>query len=284
MQQWQIGEVRITSIVELEGASPGTYAIPSAVPEAVLRHEWLQPNFVDANGNLVMRVQMLVVESQGRRIGIDTCIGNDKERANPFFHRLQLPFLSSLESAGFARDSIDTVICTHLHVDHIGWNTMLVDGRWVPTFPNARYLFGSREWEHWSTYGMHEDGDLFGDSVQPVIDAGLADLVELGHEVTSEVVLEPTPGHTPGHQSVHITSGGGEALITGDALHHPVQCAEPGWPSSFDSDEALAAQTRRDLLARYADTDVLVIGTHFGGPGAGHVISDGETWRFNAAR
>ena len=156
---------------------------------------------------------------------------------------------------------------------------MLVDGEWVPTFPNARYLIGRVESEHWDAYGVHEDGDVYGDSVRPVIAAGLVDLVEFGHRVTDEVVMEPTPGHSPGHQSVHITSGGAEALITGDVMHHPIQMCEPEWESLFDSDVAHARSTRRELLARYADTDVLVIGTHFAGPGAGRIVADGDAWR-----
>ena len=211
MQQWQVGDVTVTSVVELEATIPGTFMIPKAEAAAVQQHEWLQPHFAAANGDLVIRIQMLVLESEGRRIAIDTCVGNDKDRTNPVFHRMQLPFLEHLETAGFEPGSIDTVICTHLHQDHVGWNTMLVDGKWVPTFPNARYLFGTIEWDHWLAHGIHADGDVFGDSVRPVMDAGQADLVELGYEVTSEVRLEPTPGHSPGspERAHHVARRGG---------------------------------------------------------------------------
>ena len=279
MNQWQIGDVKVTSVVELEAPLPGKLVIPSAGADAVKRHSWLAPHFASEDGLIHLRIQMLVVESQGRRIAIDTCLGNDKPRTSEFFSHLQTPFLEHLTAAGFPRESIDTVVCTHLHVDHVGWNTMLVDGSWVPTFPNARYLIGRVESEHWDAYGVHEDGDVYGDSVRPVIEAGLVDLVDFGHRVTDDVVMEPTPGHSPGHQSVHITSKGHEALITGDVMHHPVQCAEPDWESTFDSDVAAARATRRELLARYAGTDVLVIGTHFAGPGSGHIVADGDAWR-----
>jgi glyoxylase-like metal-dependent hydrolase (beta-lactamase superfamily II) len=157
---------------------------------------------------------------------------------------------------------------------------MVVDGRWVPTFPNARYLFARAEWEHWRSAGDQPDGDVVGDSVRPVVEAGLADLVEPGHRLTDEVWLEPTPGHTPGHTSVHVASGGAEAVITGDVMHHPVQCGEPAWRSNFDVDADAARRTRRAFLARYADRPVLVFGTHFATPSAGRIVRAGDVWRF----
>ncbi|HEV7732345.1 MAG TPA: MBL fold metallo-hydrolase [Candidatus Binatia bacterium] len=225
-------------------------------------------------------IHALVIESQGRRIVVDTCIGNDKERTIPPWNRLQGPFLRDLEDAGFPRESIDTVLCTHLHVDHVGWNTMLVDGRWVPTFPNARYLFVRAEWEHWNASPPAMEGDIVGDSVRPVVEAGLVDLVAPDHRLTDEVWLESTPGHTPGHVSVRIRSGGADAVITGDLMHHPVQCAEPDWYSRFDVDRDAARATRRAFLERYADGPVLVLGTHFATPVAGRVVRHGDAWRF----
>lgn len=278
--RWDVGDVRITSVVEVDQPLPGELLLPQATPAAIASHPWLVPDFATDDGEVTLRIQLLVVESRGRRIAVDTCLGNDKERTLDFFHLRSTPFLESLAAAGFAPESFDTVVCTHLHTDHVGWNTRLVDGKWVPTFPNARYLIGRVEAEHWDAYGVHEHGDVYGDSVRPIIEAGLADLVEFGHRVTDEVVLEPTPGHSPGHQSVHITSGGAEALITGDVLHHPIQCAEPDWSFFADSDPDAARATRRSVLARYADTDVLVVGTHFSGSGAGRVVSDGDAWRF----
>jgi glyoxylase-like metal-dependent hydrolase (beta-lactamase superfamily II) len=185
---------------------------------------------------------------------------------------MQTDFLRDLREAGYPPETIDTVLCTHLHVDHVGWNTMLVDGQWVPTFPNARYLFAKTEWEHWDA---NEDESVYGpvlaDSVRPVVEAGLVDLVDVAHRVCEQVCLEPTPGHTPGHVSVHIRSGGAEALITGDCIHHPVQMSRPDWCSSADVDQAQGQKTRESLLERYVDDDILIIGTHFATPTAGHV-------------
>jgi len=174
------------------------------------------------------------------------------------------------------------VLCTHLHVDHVGWNTRLVDGAWVPTFPRARYLIGRAEYEYWQA----EEADSaaperspFHDSVKPVFDAGLVDLVETDHRICEEVAFEATLGHTPGHVSVRIRSKGEEALITGDFLHHPCQLAHPDWPSRADFDTEASTATRRRMFGALAGTPVLVIGTHFAAPTAGHVVRDGEVYR-----
>ncbi len=277
--RWTIGDVTITAVVESEGPTPGPFLFEQATPEAVLRHDWLRPHFADERGRLMARVQLLVVESEGVRIAVDTCVGNDKERHLPAWHLRQLPFLDWMTAAGCPPESIDLVACTHLHVDHVGWNTRLVDGRWVPTFPQARYVFGRTEYEHWKAEPQ-ADGDVFGDSVQPVFDAGLVDLVDDGHQLTSEVSYEPTPGHTPGHQSVRIRSRGGEGVITGDLIHHPILAAEPTWASRFDSDAEAARVTRQRFMAEQADRGCLVIGTHFASPTAGRFVRDGELFRF----
>ena len=177
-------------------------------------------------------------------------------------------------------EDVDYVLCTHMHVDHVGWNTRLVDGRWEPTFPNARYLFAEKEWRHWSREPQ-EYGPVVEDSVQPIFDRGLADLVSETHRVTDEITLEPTPGHTPGHVSVHITSRGEEAVITGDMIHHPCQIAHPHWSSSADVDPFVSATTRDHFLQRYADRPVLIIGTHFAAPTAGRIVHDGDSYRLD---
>jgi glyoxylase-like metal-dependent hydrolase (beta-lactamase superfamily II) len=186
-------------------------------------------------------------------------------------------FPEAMAEAGYPLEVIDTVVCTHLHFDHVGWNTRLVDGQWVVTFPNARYLFGRVEWEHWSS--TEGDYSNVADTVRPVVDAGAADLVEVDHVLCPEVRLVPTPGHTPGHVSVVVESGGERAVITGDMAHHPVQFAEPELAAPADSDSAAAARTRRTFLGERAADGALVIGTHFGGPTAGRVVADGDTWR-----
>ena len=281
MNRWQIGDVRISRIVESEAPWDGTFVLREATADNVQRVGWLQPHFATAEGKVNMSIHALVVESRGLKIVVDTCVGNDKNRQMvPAWHKMNKPFLADLAAAGHPRESVDRVLCTHLHVDHVGWNTMLVDGKWVPTFPNARYLIGRKEWEHWSASQEPDFREPVEDSVRPVFDAGLADFVEPGHRINEEIWLESTPGHTPGHVSVRISSRGEDAVITGDLMHHPIQCANPHWASNFDSDPELARRTRREFLQRYSDRPVLVFGTHFATPSAGRIVREGDTWRF----
>ncbi len=277
---WQVGNVTITRVVEIEGPTTATWVLPDAVPEALARIPWLGPGFVRPDGKLLMSVHALVIASQGRRILVDTCVGNDKRRTVSAWNQRTGPFLEELAAAGCARESIDRVVCTHLHVDHVGWNTMRQGGAWVPTFPNARYLIGRAEWAH--VQGAPEDPEepVVSDSVRPIVDAGLVDLVDADAKLTDEVWLEPTPGHTPGHVSVHIRSGGASAVITGDVMHHPCQVARPDWASRFDWNVELARRTRRQELARWAAEELLVIGTHFPAPTAGTIVEDGDGFRF----
>ena len=279
--KWRVGEVTVTKIVELEVTGGSRFILPQATYEAVLPIGWLQPDFADERGRLKMSIHALVIKTPRRRMIVDTCLGNDKEnRRIPTWNKLQTSFLADLAAAGYARETIDTVICTHLHVDHVGWNTMLVDGRWVPTFLNARYLMGRVEYAHWTGQSEREDMTaVLADSVAPVWDAGLVELVETDHRICEEISLVPTTGHTPGHVSVRIASQGEEALITGDFVHHPCQIARPEWSSTADSDPGLARQTRAQLLASLADAPTLVIGTHFAGRTAGHVVRDGDAFR-----
>lgn len=279
MQTWQVGDVSIARIVETEGTiMSAAVLLPQATPENVLPIAWLQPHFIDAQGQLISSIHALLVRSRGQRIVIDTCLGNDKPRAVPQWNQRQGSFLADIAAAGFPREEVDFVVCTHLHPDHIGWNTMLVDGRWLPTFPNARYLFAAREWAHLERQPPSGIGDYAGDSVRPVIEAGLADLVEPGFHLTDEVWLESTPGHSPGHVSVRIASRGAHAVVTGDLMHHPCQIARPQWSSPFDFDREQALDTRRAFISRYGDTPVLVIGTHFAAPTAGHIVAGDEGW------
>jgi glyoxylase-like metal-dependent hydrolase (beta-lactamase superfamily II) len=282
MMKWRVGGVTITKIVELEVTGGSRFILPQATPEAILPIGWLQPDFADPRGRLKMSIHALVVETPSQRIIVDTCLGNDKEnRRIPTWNNLQTRFLADLTAAGYARETIDTVICTHLHVDHVGWNTMLDGGSWVPTFPNARYLMGRVEFDHWTSQHDREDMEaIIADSVAPVWEAGLVDLVETDHRICDEISLVPTLGHTPGHVSVRIASQGEEALITGDFMHHPCQTARPDWSSTADSDPAEARQTREHMLTHLSDNPILVIGTHFAGRTAGHVVGDGAAFRF----
>ena len=279
MNRWKIGDVTITRVVELEMTGGTRFILPDALRDAVQPIAWLRPHFADEAGNLIMSIHALVVETPDRRILVDTCLGNDKPRNIPAWHMRSGPFLADLAAAGYPVESIDTVLCTHLHVDHVGWNTRLENGRWVATFPRARYLFGREEWEHWSTADTSVYGSVIDDSVRPIVDAGLHQLVEVDHRVCDEITLEPTRGHTPGHTSVRVRSRGEEALITGDFLHHPCQMARPDWCSSADTDREQGIATRRRMFASLAGSPVLVIGTHFATPTAGRVVRDGDAYR-----
>jgi glyoxylase-like metal-dependent hydrolase (beta-lactamase superfamily II) len=277
--RWNVGKVRITKIVELETIGSTRFILPLASKEEIRKLPWLIPHFASEEGRLKMSIHTLVVETPLRRIVVDTGLGNDKEgRDVPTWNHRKTPFLEIMTAAGFPPDSIDTVLCTHLHVDHVGWNTRLEGNQWVPTFAKARYLFGKTEYEYWRDHcGEPDKAAVFRDSVKPIMDAGKADLVASDARLCDEIALIPTPGHSPGHVSVHITSAGEQGLLSGDVAHHPCQMAHLDWSSTADSDPAQSMVTRRDLFARFADKPVLVIGGHFN---AGHIRRDGDAFKF----
>ena len=282
--EWKVGDVRIARVVESEGPWDGTILLPNATPENVERErDWLYPTFCDAAGRLRMSIHALVIESQGTRIIVDTCVGNDKVRPQREWNKMQLPFLEDLRKTGYPRESIDRVVCTHLHVDHVGWNTMLRDGKWVATFPNAKYLIGGTEWDFFSRVEDSFRKDPVDDSVRPVIAEGMSELVDDRHRLTDEVWLESAPGHTPGHFTVRISSRGEDAVISGDVMHHPIQVRHPEWDNRFDTDGAMAKKTRRAFCERYADSEVLVFGTHFATPSAGRISRKDGAFRFALA-
>lgn len=276
--QWTVGRVKITNIVEI-GATGGTrFILPQATPEEAQKMPWLVPHYANAEGRLRLNVQSWIVETPSHRIIVDTCIGNGKtNRSVPAWNGLDKPFLNDLAAAGYPADTIDTVLCTHLHVDHVGWNTKLKDGKWVPTFANARYLFGKTEYDHWAAHSpAGEHRAVFEDSVQPIVDAGRADLIGSDHRIGDEVSLIATPGHSPGHMSVLITSDGQQALLTGDVAHHPCQMAHLDWSSTADSDPVQSIEARKMLFSRFADTPTLVFGGHYD---PGHIVRDGDAFK-----
>ena len=276
---WNVGSVKITKIVELETIGSTRFILPLASNEEIRKLPWLVPDFATEEGRLKMSIHALVVETPSRRIVVDTGLGNDKQgRKVPAWNNRKMPFLETMTAAGFPPDSIDTVLCTHLHVDHVGWNTRLEANQWVPSFANARYVFGRTEYEYWRDHSAEPDKTaVFHDSVKPIMDAGKADLVAGDSRLCDEITLIPTPGHSPGHISLHIKSGGEEALLTGDVAHHPCQMAHLDWSSTADSDPVQSIVTRRELFARFADKPVLVIGGHFD---AGHIRRDGAAFKF----
>jgi glyoxylase-like metal-dependent hydrolase (beta-lactamase superfamily II) len=278
---WKVGQVKITKVVELETVGSTRFILPLASNDEIRKLPWLIPHFATKEGRLKMSIHSLVVETPTRRIVVDTGLGNDKEgRGVPTWNNRNGPYLETMAASGFPVESIDTVLCTHLHVDHVGWNTRLVDGKWLPTFPNARYLFGRTEYEHWRDHSDTEDKlAVFKDSVQPIVDAGRAELIASDASLTEEIILLSTPGHSPGHVSILIRSEGEQALLTGDVAHHPCQMAHLDWSSTADSDPAQSPGTRRELFARFADTATLLIGGHFD---AGHIKRVGDAFKFIA--
>lgn len=283
IRRWQVGDVKITSIMETADRIPWAPLFPAETSEHYKKYAWLVPNFVTPQGQIILAVQAFVLEIHGQRIVIDTCVGNGRGREVPQCENLQTAFLEDFRSAGFDPNSIDTVLCTHLHFDHVGWNTRLENGRWVPTFPKARYLFGRREWAYWQDVLKENSHDVrhIVDSVQPILDAGLADFVDTNHRVMDEIWLEPSHGHTPGHVSVRVSSRGQEAIVTGDVFHNPIQLAEPEICSVGCVDKEMSRETRRNFIARYGDGPVRLFAVHFNDP-VGRVVRDGQSWRFSA--
>ncbi len=284
IRHWRIGDVEVARIVEVNAHEDNiAMLLKDETAEYVRRHEWLQPHFATAEGLMKISFQAFVLRSRGRTVMIDTCIGADRKREYEVFCNLKSTFLEDLAAAGFPAERMSAVLCTHLHFDHVGWNTRLVEGRWVPSFPNARYLFGRQEFDHWAhlrrTGGYHDLEHLV-DSVDPIVAAGLVDYIEADHRVTDEVSLFPTPGHTPGHVSVLIRSRGEEAVITGDLMHHPIQFADPQRHGNFDMDKDQGARTRQAFVDRFANSRTLVIGSHFCEPTAGWIVSNGTAWKF----
>lgn len=281
LPHWHVGDLVVHRIDEVAlPPATGTWLLPDATAHVVGRHEWLRPHFAEADGALRLDSHSFALTVEGLRVVVDTGIGNGKRRANPAWHGLRTDYLQRLADAGYPPDAVDLVVLTHLHTDHVGWNTRARgDGTWVPTFPRARYLVSRTEREFWAGHAMDEARQqMFRDSVQPVEEAGLLDLVEVpaeGVELAPGLRLLPTPGHTPGHIAVRVSSRGRAALVTGDAVHHPVQLAHPELGSCVDIDPEQARATRRALFGSAADDGALVLGTHFPPPTAGRVHAVG---------
>lgn len=278
--EWTVGNTTITQVREcLMPMNPSEFFSP--FDEAVFESHasWLKPNYVDDAGNVVMSIHALIVRSCGKTIVIDPCMGNDRPLPAGL-PTLQTDFLERLEAI-VPRHEVDFVLCTHLHCDHVGWNTMLDDGAWVPTFPNAAYLLGRREYEHWSSGEEHGFIDLEF-AVKPIVDAGLHRLVDPGFQVTEEMTLISTPGHTPGHLSIRLNSAGEEAWITGDVVHSPLQLVEADWGMLSDYSLDEARTTRHSLVRQMCDAGALVIGTHFPEPTVGRLVEVGGRMHFKS--
>jgi glyoxylase-like metal-dependent hydrolase (beta-lactamase superfamily II) len=285
MTQYPLGQIVIQRIVEsvCTAFDPLSF-FPETTPDDWARHRtWMEPRALDpVSGNLVLPIQAFLVRTRRHTILIDTCVGHDKSRPQRLFWHMKKfdTFLPRLAAAGVGPEDVDYVMCTHLHADHVGWNTQLRDGRWVPTFPNAKYVFARSEWEGFEALHRKHPQPQFLDSVLPIMEARQAELVSGDFALDDEVWLEPTPGHTPGHVCVHLASQGSEAVITGDCIHSPVQCVEPEWIMRADFDPTLARTTRRSFLERYCDSNVMVCATHFPEPSIGHITQRDKVFWF----
>ena len=284
--KWQIGKIKVTRIQELVFPEFSD-VIPAVTKELVKEIKWLFPHFVTADGHLSLSIHSLIVETPTHKLVVDTCIGDGRDRM-PMegMHMLSTNYMRDMQAEGYQPEDMDFVLCTHLHVDHVGWNTRLVDGKWVPTFPNAKYIMDKKDLDFWGSIDVDTDIDfmqvqrqVFEDSLMPVINAGLAQPVDAPSIICEGVRLISTPGHTPGHVSVVLESGGQTGLITGDFIHHPIQFHDPALVSPFDVDNEMAIETRRRIFGEYADTPTLIIGTHFAGPTAGTLVTENGTYR-----
>jgi glyoxylase-like metal-dependent hydrolase (beta-lactamase superfamily II) len=252
--------------------------------EIVAEHlPWMVPNhFEPATGWIKLSVHSWLIEIGGRRILIDTCIGNHKDRPlRPKWHQMNTPYLERLAKAGVTPEQIDMVMCTHLHVDHVGWNTRLDNGRWVPTFPNARYVFSKTDYDYFLQLdrdpktGPASHGSLR-DSVLPVVEAGLAQMVDGAQRIEEHLAVEPAPGHTPGHVVIKLASQSGQAFFCGDAIHHAIQVHHPEWNSFACLDQEGARRTRRKLLEDCAGSGALLAPGYFGAPHCCHIDAKGN--------
>lgn len=276
MNRLDLDGVTVESVLERSGPrfKPLDLLPTASLERFALHRPWLEPDlFEPTQGLLSLDRQSFVIRTPRHTIMVDTCVGADKERASPHWHHLQSPWLENFAALQLTPDDIDIVFCTHLHADHIGWNTRLKDGKWVPTFPNARYLFGRIEYEHAKRELERRpdpDGPLMEDSILPVVEAGQAVFVDEGYEIEPGFRLDLTVGHTPGHMCLDIRAGR-RAVFCGDLMHHPVQVREPQWSSCFCLDPRQSAATRRGFLERHCDTGTLILPAHFGRGTVGQV-------------
>tara|TARA_B100000212_G_C27349211_1_gene522825 strand:- start:493 stop:1371 length:879 start_codon:yes stop_codon:yes gene_type:complete len=287
---YKLGELEIYRAIESEVPIFDTFSFfPDATKEVVeANKDWLMPRYIDPKTiEVILCIQSYVIKTSHHTILVDTCVGNHKSRpARPSWHMQNSPFIEELAGVGVHPEEVDFVLCTHLHVDHVGWNTRLLDGRWVPTFPNAKYIFSRNEFELWAA--RYEKGEtvpvplVYEDSVLPIVEAGQAIIVEDTHQIDDGMWLEPAPGHTPGHVMLNLKSGEETALMSGDVIHHPLQLIRPDWSSRACEDPHLSAVSRTKMLESVADTNTLLCPAHFGSPTMGHVIShatDGFRYR-----
>jgi glyoxylase-like metal-dependent hydrolase (beta-lactamase superfamily II) len=286
--KFSVGDFTVHRIIEQETTFlQANDALPTLTPEVLAENrEWLQKTgALDANDTLILCFQSYIIKTPHHTILIDSCIGNDKPRPlRPKWNmKTDDAYMRALAASGFSVGDIDFVMCTHLHVDHVGWNTRLENGRWVPTFPKARYVFGKTEFDHWSKENAKAEVAPFADSVLPVVEAKKAEIVTNDYSVGDHIRILPTPGHTPGHVAFTLGRTKDEAVFAGDLIHTPLQLRYPELSPKFDIDPKQAATTRRSFLERYCDTDTLCCTAHFPSPSTGKIKRRGNGFSCEAA-
>jgi glyoxylase-like metal-dependent hydrolase (beta-lactamase superfamily II) len=282
-----VGDVRVFMVPEVVIPTSVRWLLPDAPREQVeAARAWMQPAFMDENGYLIQSVHTYVLKTPTRVVLIDTGVGNAKARAGgiPAFNMLDTPFLQRLASIGVQPDDVDLVLCTHMHTDHVGWDARRRGNEWTPTFPRARHAFARPEYEAFTAALRRSNAQaaVWADSIEPVVRAGLADVVDADADFGEGIRLEPSFGHTPGHVSVVLESGGGEAVFIGDVMHSPLQALFPRLRCALGGPEEASREARLAVLERYADTGTPLFGAHFGAHGGGYVRREGPAFRFDA--
>jgi glyoxylase-like metal-dependent hydrolase (beta-lactamase superfamily II) len=287
MDCFRIGRLDVLRIEEKVHYFEADDFYPDLRRDFVREHAaWLGAYFDVPGHRMPCIFQAFVIRQGPLTIVVDTCFGNDKHRPDfPPAHQLQTPFLERLHAAGCDPADVDLVLCTHMHVDHVGWNTRLANGRWVPTFPNATYVFSQEEYAQYRPENLRPESpppflNAYQDSVLPVIEAGQALIVAGTHEVNEVLTVVPTPGHTPGHVSIQAADAGETGLFLGDVIHNPVQIADPDLNSAYCEMPQLARQSRRRVLEGAAESNTLLVPGHFVAPHVGRVRREGSGFRF----
>jgi len=289
MKQWRLGDCLITRIEEMYLYLDPANVYPEFDPMRLEQHrDWLDPRLMIEGDKVVISIHSWLIQTPTHNVLVDSCTGNDKERGSfSDWHRLSTPYMDHFEATGLTPEDIDYVLCTHLHVDHVGWNTRLTNGQWVPTFPNAKYLFSDIEYQHWDAKRKAPAEQpidtlmqsTFDDSIMPILH--LAELIHGEHELLADcLVLQPTPGHTPGSICVSLRSGGEEALFTGDITNHPLQVYEPDWNSFACELPDQAIATRYAVLNHCLDHGSLMLPAHFSADHAGFVRASDRNFEF----
>lgn len=288
----KVGNISVSRVADIEKSRhPASRGFPTLAREALRAHaQRLGPQLIDPETlELFFSFHTFVVRHARRTMLVDACVGNDKDRpSRPNWHRRRGDFLAKLAAVGVKPEDVDIVLCTHLHADHVGWNTRLVNGEWVPTFPNARYLMAEAEYRHLldkvAREGAAANNSSYPDSVLPVVARGQAEMVGASHRVAPGMHSEVIAGHTPGSMLLHLEDGGEHAVCIGDLIHHPFQLADPALPTQYCEDPQAAARQRVSFCNRYADSRTLVLPAHFPSPSAGRIRRDGGAFRFEFER